>query len=461
MPVLRFHPGFQLLAVLGAVALCFSVASFFPAPEDSSTIDFSKSRLFRQLLACSDVSDAKQCLKKFRTGLLAEAKRNLSISAYSGLDSCLALLEHSKVDDLSLFLNILTCFHQANNLDYSKEFVANGSYTSVGVGNFICIFILIVSAFHTLAIYIFRKHELSSVDAVLQQLEQEIEASKRCYRELANAVQDAIALVNSETDNISARLNVGGDISNEIKSASTSLLTLTQQFVRFRECYFDKSGPITALLPPESLSDQNHGWFEVSGETDLPFYGAANNLPQNNEILHNEGENCAVRVSQGALSKTKQKFEMLSQSLEPQAEVRESYQMQSQFRKPHPGGGSLCARNLIHETTDLSYVLKAAPNSNTRPSFDISSSEGRIQLKAYFDQKLKLRQETPPIPVKCHNSKNSSIGRVRYKEIPKMDANNKKFKRVFVPNRGWVATRKIEKEESQYGSECCVKLGDA
>lgn len=77
-----------------------------------------------------------------------------------------------------------------------------------------------------------------------------------------------------------------------------------------------------------------------------------------------------------------------------------------------------------------------SPTSPVSPSFDITSSEGREQLKSY----LKLKSP------------------VRYNDVKKYGPTNQKFKRVFVPRRGWIAMKKFEEEAAEYGGNSFIKM---
>lgn len=63
---------------------------------------------------------------------------------------------------------------------------------------------------------------------------------------------------------------------------------------------------------------------------------------------------------------------------------------------------------------------------------------------------------------KCHaiitpQVKPKSSEFLRYKDIRKYDRNNKKFKRVYIPQRGWVSMNVFELEESLFGPETEIK----
>lgn len=113
-----------------------------------------------------------------------------------------------------------------------------------------------------------------------------------------------------------------------------------------------------------------------------------------------------------------------------------------------------------------------------KKNFDISTIKGREKLKAYlknaiesksdgsFEIKNSISNNSCDLVLEKHDlkvEKNSlekkptNQIKLKYQDIVKFDSNNKKLKRIFVPGRGWVALKKLEEEEIEYGSASIIK----
>lgn len=93
----------------------------------------------------------------------------------------------------------------------------------------------------------------------------------------------------------------------------------------------------------------------------------------------------------------------------------------------------------------------AATPSPKSPSFDITCTAGRTQLKNY----LKLKSCNLCTTDTKENAEEMPL--LRYNEIKKYASDNLKFKRVFIPRRGWVSMRRFEEEAALYGGESYIK----
>lgn len=94
----------------------------------------------------------------------------------------------------------------------------------------------------------------------------------------------------------------------------------------------------------------------------------------------------------------------------------------------------------------------AAPSPKS-PSFDITCTAGRTQLKNY----LKLKSSNCNLGTTSTKENVEELPQLRYNEIKKYAPDNLKFKRVFIPRRGWVAMRRFEEEAALYGGDSYVK----
>lgn len=83
----------------------------------------------------------------------------------------------------------------------------------------------------------------------------------------------------------------------------------------------------------------------------------------------------------------------------------------------------------------------------SKPSFDISTAKGRQELRVFIEDKKKTQSK----------SEESEAVRPTYAEVCKHDPlTKKKYRRVFVPTRGWLSMQKFEEEEKKLGSNTMV-----
>lgn len=95
-----------------------------------------------------------------------------------------------------------------------------------------------------------------------------------------------------------------------------------------------------------------------------------------------------------------------------------------------------------------------------KPSFDISTAAGRDALKAWV-----CAHRKEPLSTSASASATAEAAAepecpiLTYNEIPQSDPTTKKrFKRIHIPNRGWISAKKFEEERARYGGDCPVKM---
>lgn len=113
-----------------------------------------------------------------------------------------------------------------------------------------------------------------------------------------------------------------------------------------------------------------------------------------------------------------------------------------------PSGTGLTIPAAAHtEAKPASALTLGSP----KPSFDISSEKGRRALRDYIEKKKK-----PAEPSLSANL--SEAPKLTYAEMHKLDpATKKKYRRVFIANRGWILMGRLEEEEKLYGPGALVK----
>lgn len=102
--------------------------------------------------------------------------------------------------------------------------------------------------------------------------------------------------------------------------------------------------------------------------------------------------------------------------------------------------------------------------SAKKPSFDVTSEVGRERLKLWLylnrrdagAKKQNAELESPRIQEEV----TSPLPVPTYNEIPQTDpATKKRFKRIHIPNRGWISVKKFEEERARFGGNSPVKMG--
>lgn len=108
------------------------------------------------------------------------------------------------------------------------------------------------------------------------------------------------------------------------------------------------------------------------------------------------------------------------------------------------------------------FAVGIAPVSARKNTFEISTAEGREALKKYIAEKrgqshmgLVSNKEATDSQDAQENDTNITT---TYGEVSKFcPETKKKYRRVFVANRGWMSMRAFEEEERKYGSESVVR----
>lgn len=130
------------------------------------------------------------------------------------------------------------------------------------------------------------------------------------------------------------------------------------------------------------------------------------------------------------------------------------------------------------KVTTPALLVQPARLAATRPSFDISSAEGRAALRSYIEKQMETKKgqtgtktgESAPSCQEAIPTKSEILAvepamlpeslepRPTYAQVCKYDpVTKKKYRRVFVPNRGWVSMHRFEQEEQVYGSGNTVR----
>lgn len=113
-----------------------------------------------------------------------------------------------------------------------------------------------------------------------------------------------------------------------------------------------------------------------------------------------------------------------------------------------PSGSGLTIPAAAHtEAKPASALTLGSP----KPSFDISSEEGRKALRDYIERRKKPE-------VLSLSTSSSEVPKLTYAEVCRLDpATKKKYRRVFIANRGWILMGRLEEEEKLYGPGALVK----
>ncbi|CAH2352134.1 hypothetical protein CLIB1423_05S06392 [[Candida] railenensis] len=87
---------------------------------------------------------------------------------------------------------------------------------------------------------------------------------------------------------------------------------------------------------------------------------------------------------------------------------------------------------------------------------DIKNKFKNSILEVIKDKKINNYSSSKPSEVREEAKISISNPNLRYRDVVRFSSSGDKYKRVFIPGRGWVATKIIEGEESKLGSEAFV-----
>lgn len=229
--------------------------------------------------------------------------------------------------------------------------------------------------------------------------------------------------------------------------------------------YLYKHGYPAAIVPPTAVLAQGAGPSSSSKnahrkescfrERSLSgFVESSSGLASGNVLRTSGGSETPVQTAENASAKSGSPEVCLTEDKRPKVHLQEekpTVKPTPRISKSASPRGSGPAPLLA---THSAKGVSASALLNSRPSFDISSEEGRRALRAYVEKKNK--------PEALRPSRTEDLPelspRLTYAEVCKHDpVTKKKYRRVFVANRGWMLMGRLEEEEKKFGSCALVK----
>lgn len=358
--------------------------------------DLSKSSAFKRIIECSDLIDGNNCFQDNKMNLLGEIGFNSKL-ANQQFNDCINMI--GMQNDINLMLSIQKCYHQSNLIDNMGigETTLNklSIILSLAIQIFVCVYLIINHLVKH------QQHQLESfkIKTIIHELD---ELNQRNQSLEQNLKQLKIS-INSDYKNLQGRLNKGGDVKTDMEGFKQNLILLNGEFNQFKIDFFTRIGKEFMIIPPKnglpispyqnlsySAFPTNLAQYCATTKTFSPHKKSEfNNVKCNNETLHKETK-----------SGGKPRFTKTPSNIEGTTHNHQTYEEDPENK---------------------------ADDKENYDNFDITTQNGRDQLKTFLTGKLK------------------------YNEIRKLDNNNQPYKRVYIPSRGWVLMKKFEAEEMKYG----------
>ncbi|ODV67783.1 hypothetical protein HYPBUDRAFT_107183 [Hyphopichia burtonii NRRL Y-1933] len=298
------------------------------------------------------------------------------------LEGCLDTVSKNP-NDLTLLLNVQTCFHQSDLLDRAIEFnqTSSGNSWFVITGVIVSIFIQLFISIHSFITFIFKDKHNSMVSKEVNYLKESFAFINNKFNQLLEDLKNLIITENSDMKNLQGRLNKNGDIRREIDNLFckvNDLVDESNQMKNFIYSNLNEKSTTIAILPPKELPKPSPKPKEPSFDI-----STAQGRAKWKEYINKSMQSKSMQDKPG--QKPMQK------------------PMQKPIQKP---------------------IQKPLQNNKILTSID----------------------------AKNHENENHPL---RYCDVAKY-GDNKKFKRVFIPARGWVSMKQFELEESIHGSSSMV-----
>ncbi|CAH6722317.1 hypothetical protein CLIB1444_09S00892 [[Candida] jaroonii] len=307
-------------------------------------------------------------------------------------NECLTMVNEQS--DLNLLLNIQKCFHQSDLIDKLNH-----------QGNKIQLFLAMASIAIQLFISIqfminhsFKNHETTLTIERLRELSFSVEDLIKKVGNHYNEFVQARTKLNSDIKQTTSRLNKGGDYYRYNEILKENVIILNNEFNNFKIEFFTKFNKDFVILPPK---------INTFSSPMMKF----------NTGQHHSKSSTSPKVRS-------------HQSKEP----NRNFDKENNIPNPMVSMPNHKASSTVSDSSSI-------PAKVNQQNFDITTQQGREQLKKIIEVTRK--------------EKNQLTG-LKYSDVIKVDKHEKKFKRVFIPQRGWVPVKRLEAEELHHGSNALV-----
>ncbi|KAG7696577.1 hypothetical protein KL933_003855 [Ogataea haglerorum] len=199
---------------------------------------------------------------------------------------------------------------------------------------------------------------------------------------------------------------------------------------------------ITWLLGPLRASDQEPPKFQH--DLALKSVGEKLDLMLNDisglkeKILGLEKAVCNLELFANSFTGTERSFSRRLESL--LQSCKETSQQLAYVSDPFP-----VASGSIGRTTRPSDILLEDKSIKVgNKTFNIATKDGLDQWKTFVHQSINKKPE--PEPIVSGSENDTTLSPIDLKALRTTDENGKPFRRIFVPNRGWVSSKKLHQE---------------
>ncbi|AOA63332.1 Hypothetical protein PAS_chr3_0064 [Komagataella phaffii GS115] len=450
-----------ILGLLAAATLGMSTIERKSFRTGPMRFQLSSSPTFEKILQCSEIESASVCFDKHRKNLLKESGPFLSPFGEPQLQTCLSIASKNP-NDISLLLNLQTCYHQVDIIERATEFSYALPKTSwwTTIGIFLSISMQLFVAIHSFVVFVMRKREFSIIHDSIHRLTQDNYLRLEKERELNSYLSSVSINTNSELAKLKSKVSESENVPLEVRKLEENLASLKKQV------YYSNTRMLEAMSKQERefVLQKKHGYNTTRYYDPSPLTqnSKLDKDKQNDKKKEKEEEN-----SNKTIEKEKKREEhSFDLTTESGREAWKSYIQKSLAFKPK--GPLLDKENKSTQATPVrlttnqsSDQLKSIKNissweNSPQKTKNTITSGSALKLAAQSLKDDNILGASVKTLIANTNSDEQSEGKhlgvtsspleVSVNDIQQIDKNGRPFRRIFVPGRGWLAAKTFRSE---------------
>ncbi|ANZ73827.1 BA75_00053T0 [Komagataella pastoris] len=449
-----------ILGLLAAATLGMSTIERKSFRTGPMRFQLSSSPTFEKILQCSEIESASVCFDKHRKNLLKESGPFLSPFGEPQLQTCLSIASKNP-NDISLLLNLQTCYHQVDIIERATEFSYALPKTSwwTTMGIFLSISMQLFVAVHSFVVFVMRKREFSDIHDSIHRLNQDNYLRLEKERELNSYLGSVSINTNSELAKLKSKVSDTENVSLELKKLEENLALLKKQV------YYSNTRLLEAISKQERefVLQKKHSYNTTRYYDPSPLTQNSkfDKDKQNDKKKEKEQDNSNKRTEKEK-KREEHSFDLTTES---GREAWKSYIQKSLAFKPK--GNLLDKENKSTQATQVKVTtnqcsdrLKSIKNISSwenSPQKTITTTTGStltLAAQSLKDDNI-LGASVKTLIANTNSSEQvdgkhlgtaSSPLEVSINDIQQVDKNGRPFRRIFVPGRGWLAAKTFRSE---------------